>query len=168
MGFFQALTGKSSCDSCPSGHMCPHRNLAMSTVCPAGTFASQGASTCTACSIGSYALAGSGECTRCPAGNYCQDTASLPKDCPAGQYSKEGSLSCSPCLRGLTVRRQAHTHVRYVQQDSFHLRGQQPVCLVRRGTAPLKDQSLALSVSPAILLQWIQVCASHARQVITP
>lgn len=81
-GCYIARNKSGLCESVPFGHFSPAADDAMYE-CPAGTFATGGASRCTPCEAGSYAsYAGSGSCLLCTPGEYA---------------SKRGSLFCNTC-----------------------------------------------------------------------
>ncbi len=99
-------TANSAPVSCPAGYYCPgnvkinYGSTGGQTVCPAGTFASRGASSCAKCPAGQYSAAGASSCTKCPAGTYSAAGASSCTKCPAGTYaSKPGNSKCSSCPR---------------------------------------------------------------------
>ncbi|XP_035241562.1 multiple epidermal growth factor-like domains protein 6 [Anguilla anguilla] len=79
---------REDCQFCPEGHYCPE-GTSKPTPCPSRTF---------------RRLKGGQQpqdCSTCPAGYSCPLPATVsPRTCGAGSYSDEGSVECSPCLRG--------------------------------------------------------------------
>ena len=111
------LSGHTACTTCPSGYSC--NGGSTRTKCPAGTYASGGASTCSkcdadnrfsaagsstcsTCGTGSFTAGGGADgknratCTQCPPGYTCVGT-NAKGECAAGKYSFTGSSVCTNC-----------------------------------------------------------------------
>ena len=80
-GYYQELTGMSSCNACPAGYYCPSISSAPN-ICGPGTFSFMYSSS-------------SSQCFACPAGYSCPSTASLPVLCDRGTYSIGSTTSCT-------------------------------------------------------------------------
>jgi hypothetical protein len=95
------------------------------TLCPAGSWSSQGSTSCSLCPPGTYSLAGASSCTLCPAGTFgntsglksstCSGSCSAcihngsinippalpaPLLCPAGSWAPVAATSCLFCPPG--------------------------------------------------------------------
>jgi len=100
-GTFSSSSGRSTCDSCPTGHYQHQSGQTGCIACGAGSFASVVGSThCSACHAGHYAQSsGHSSCNACPKGTF-QDLQGQSgcKSCSLGSYaSGDGSTSCSTC-----------------------------------------------------------------------
>jgi hypothetical protein len=89
------------CDKCPAGYACQQN---VQTVCPAGTFAAAGGSSCSSCAPGRYRneIAGSSidDCLYCgPATFASRSGAASCQSCPPHTYQPaSGSSSAADCL----------------------------------------------------------------------
>jgi hypothetical protein len=119
-GYYNDLSGQTSCRPCPAGTKCPITNTADPIVCVAGTYsiasasvkcettlagfyAKAGATAASPCQPGYYCVGGvgSGAPVRCPAGTYAAiEMASACITTPPGFYSNAGADAPVPCDKG--------------------------------------------------------------------
>ncbi len=101
--------GAACTGTCGAGYSCPPGTAAANataSVCPAGTFSTEGAGSCSQCAAGLYGGspgAVSPQCSGlCAPGFFCTSgsTNNTPSVCPAGQYSMAGAGQCSDCSSG--------------------------------------------------------------------
>ena len=84
---------------CPAGSFASPGATACST-CLAGSFSGPGAGSCTLCSSNQFSNDGSSSCTTCPPGSVVAGNACV---CPDGQFfnvASGGGVSCSACPPG--------------------------------------------------------------------
>ena len=78
--------GKTLCEKCPLGHMCPNVESTISPIpCINGTYSN---------------VTGSNDCEICPAGYSCLDPRQSPVLCIEGFYSPSGIPQCFLCPEG--------------------------------------------------------------------
>jgi len=100
-GTFSPASGRSSCDSCPTGHYQHQSGQTGCIACSAGSYSSAFGSThCSVCNAGHYAQSsGHSSCNACPKGTF-QDLQGQSgcKSCSLGSYASGfASTQCSIC-----------------------------------------------------------------------
>ncbi|CAF1061349.1 unnamed protein product [Adineta steineri] len=104
-GTYQAITGKSSvqsCLQCPIGTYGSTSGQSTCTVCPSGAYCALAASNPQYCASGTYQPVTDGTsnlaCLACPAGTFAPNLGvSNCNDCPSGTYCMAGSSSTQAC-----------------------------------------------------------------------
>ena len=124
------ITSSEDCQSCPRGHYCSERGLAVPYPCPAGkrmpSLGARSAEDCLPCGLGQFSSEaaqaqcsicppgtfaeedGSVGCSSCPSGGWCPDAGGtnrlVLRKCPAGTYNPDegasSNASCRACPPG--------------------------------------------------------------------
>jgi hypothetical protein len=139
LGTYSNQPGQKGCNICPAGYECPLQTsgtvdkvvfylfynacsfffpLPVPMICPKGTYAPAGSSSCTSCppgyfcpstqeviaypcNNGTFATGGAHICSVCDVGKQCPfTTLNVEQDCPIGTYSLGGQPECTPCPAG--------------------------------------------------------------------
>nr|XP_054760934.1 uncharacterized protein LOC129267226 [Lytechinus pictus] len=99
-GYYANETGSQSCEQCPEGYRCTSSHLSP-VICPRGSYASAGSTSCTSCNDGEYAdSTGLSSCMACPEGYSCNNTMASPLICAPGTYSPWAVKYCLECPDG--------------------------------------------------------------------